>query len=94
MNFTISQQNDDGGFRIGNDLNSIASMFTGSSEIIDFFKGIINENLSSVETSFWALNTLRDIRKLNWNVIMQSTRDLINRRWSGGSKPSRIRTAL
>lgn len=66
MAYILDKQMDDGGFKIGNDLGNILGMFFG--EPLEMYARIIDENLSSVETSYWALLALRDIRALNIQV--------------------------
>ncbi len=66
MNYVLGKQMDDGGFKIGEDLDNILGMFTGES--LELYAGIINENLSAVETSYWAILALRNVRALNLNV--------------------------
>ncbi|MFX0101756.1 MAG: ATP-binding cassette domain-containing protein [Candidatus Hodarchaeota archaeon] len=61
--YILDQQNKDGGFRIGNDLHSILSIFEG--EIAESLEIVVNENLSSVQTSFWAVSALNTIRMLD-----------------------------
>ncbi len=71
MDYVIGKQMDDGGFKIGEDLDNILGMFTGES--LELYEGIINENLSSVETSYWAILALRDIRALNLSVDFENS---------------------
>lgn len=54
-------QNIDGGFRMGNDINYLQSLF--SSYYIIFSK-LINTNISTVESSYWALKSLQILDEL------------------------------
>nr|MDO8085397.1 ATP-binding cassette domain-containing protein [Candidatus Sigynarchaeum springense] len=70
MDYVLDKQMDVGGFKIGEDLGNMLGMFTG--EPSEIYAGIINENLSAVETSYWAILALRDIRALNLNVDFEN----------------------
>ena len=67
MDYIITLQNPDGGFKIGADLDGMITAFAG--DALDDYSAILNENLSSVETSYWAYASLLDIRSLNWNLL-------------------------
>jgi prenyltransferase beta subunit len=71
MGYVLDKQMDDGGFKIGDDLDNILGMFTGES--LELYKGIINENLSAIEPSYWAIRALRDVRALNLNVDFEDS---------------------
>ncbi|MBN2149849.1 MAG: ATP-binding cassette domain-containing protein [Candidatus Lokiarchaeota archaeon] len=70
VDYVLDRQMDDGGFKIGDDLGSVLGMFSGGA--IELYEGIlnntINENLSAVETSYWAILAMRGVRALNLNV--------------------------
>jgi len=53
--FILSLQNSDGGFKVGNDLELIFSMFGSYSYI---FKSLINTNISVSASTYWALLSL------------------------------------
>ncbi|MHA1642878.1 MAG: prenyltransferase/squalene oxidase repeat-containing protein [Promethearchaeota archaeon] len=55
VNYLASLQNPDGGFKAGNDVNYIASLFSSYYSILI---NIINENVSTIESTFWALASL------------------------------------
>ncbi len=55
INFLVEKQNPDGGFKIGNDIDNLLSSF-GSHYII--FLNLMNENKSTVESTYWALVSL------------------------------------
>ena len=62
INYLVSLQNPDGGFRVGNDVDYVLSLF-GSYSII--FTDLINTNVSTVESTYWALISLELINGLN-----------------------------
>jgi len=61
-NYLISLQNPDGGFRVGNDVDYFLSLF-GSYSVI--FTDLINTNVSTIESTYWALISLDLINGLN-----------------------------
>ncbi|MHA1235892.1 MAG: prenyltransferase/squalene oxidase repeat-containing protein, partial [Promethearchaeota archaeon] len=61
-NFLSNLQNPDGGFRVGNDIDYLLSLF-GSYSII--FTNLINTNVSTVESTYWALFSLELINGLD-----------------------------
>jgi len=61
-NYLISLQNHDGGFRVGNDVDHLLSLF-GSYSVI--FTDLINTNVSTIESTYWALISLELINGLN-----------------------------
>ncbi len=61
-NYLTSLQNPDGGFRVGNDIDYLLSMF-GSYSVI--FTDLINTNVSTIESTYWALISLNLINGLN-----------------------------
>ncbi len=71
MGYVLDKQMADGGFKIGEDLDNILGMFTGES--LAMFEGIINKNISSVETSYWAILAMRAIRALNLMVDFENS---------------------
>ncbi|MBY8987023.1 MAG: ATP-binding cassette domain-containing protein, partial [Candidatus Lokiarchaeota archaeon] len=60
-NYLVSLQNPDGGFRVGNDVDYILSLF-GSYSLI--FTDLINTNVSTIESTYWALISLNLINEL------------------------------
>jgi prenyltransferase beta subunit len=60
-NFLSNLQNPDGGFRVGNDIDYLLSLF-GSYSMI--FTNLINTNVSTVESTYWALISLKLINGL------------------------------
>lgn len=61
-NYLESLQNLDGGFRVGNDIDYLLSMF-GSYSVV--FTSLINTNVSTIESTYWALVCLDLINGLN-----------------------------
>ncbi len=61
-NFLSNLQNPDGGFRVGNDIDYLLSLF-GSYSMI--FTNLINTNVSTVESTYWALISLKLINGLD-----------------------------
>jgi len=61
-NYLVSLQNTDGGFRVGNDIDYVLSLF-GSYSVI--FTDLINTNVSTIESTYWALISLDLINGLN-----------------------------
>jgi ABC-2 type transport system ATP-binding protein len=55
INYISGKQNPDGGFKAGDDIDNILSSF-GSHHVI--FLNLINENKSTVESTYWALISL------------------------------------
>ncbi|MFX0137190.1 MAG: prenyltransferase/squalene oxidase repeat-containing protein [Candidatus Hodarchaeota archaeon] len=53
--FLVDLQNIDGGFRIGNDLDIVASQFE---PMYQYYKEILNPNTSTVENTYWAIHSL------------------------------------
>jgi len=62
QNYLISLQNPDGGFRVGNDVDYVLSLF-GSYSVI--FTNLVNTNVSTIESTYWALISLDLINGLN-----------------------------
>jgi ABC-2 type transport system ATP-binding protein len=61
--FLIELQNDDGGFRVGNDLDYLLSLFGPS---YGFFLNLLNTNVSTVESTYWALISLKNLDTINY----------------------------
>ena len=59
--YITTLQNPDGGFKIGEDVDMIVSLF---GPIYEPFIGTINKNISIVESSYWAASALRDLNAL------------------------------
>ncbi|MGB5912156.1 MAG: prenyltransferase/squalene oxidase repeat-containing protein [Promethearchaeia archaeon] len=55
INYLVGLQNPDGGFRIGNDVDFLLSLF---GPYYNFFLNLINTNVSTVESTYWALISL------------------------------------
>jgi len=61
--FLISLQNDDGGFRIGNDLDYLLSLF---GPYYNVFLNLVNTNVSTVESTYWALTSLKSLDTIQY----------------------------
>ncbi|MFW9950160.1 MAG: prenyltransferase/squalene oxidase repeat-containing protein, partial [Candidatus Thorarchaeota archaeon] len=61
-NYLVSLQNPDGGFRVGDDVDYLLSLF-GSYSVI--FTDLINTNVSTIESTYWALISLDLINGLD-----------------------------
>ena len=61
-NYLVSLQNSDGGFKVGNDVEYLLSLF-GSYSVI--FTDLINTNVSTIESTYWALISLNLLNGLN-----------------------------
>jgi ABC-2 type transport system ATP-binding protein len=61
--FLVGLQNDDGGFRVANDLDYLLSLFGPYSV---FFQNVINTNVSTVEATYWALTSLKNLDTINY----------------------------
>jgi len=61
-NYLASLQNPDGGFRVGDDLDYLFSLFGAFSVL---FTDLINTNTSTVESTYWALVSLELINGLH-----------------------------
>ena len=61
--FLIELQNDDGGFRVGNDLDHLLSLF---GPYYGVFLNLINSNVSTVESTYWALSSLKNLDTINY----------------------------
>ncbi len=61
-NYLANLQNPDGGFRVGDDLEYLFSLFRGFSVL---FTDLININVSTVESTYWALVSLELINGLH-----------------------------
>lgn len=62
-NFILELQNADGGFRVGNDLDYLLSLF---GPYYNVFTNLINTNVSTVESSYWALSSLKNLDTINY----------------------------
>jgi len=77
-NFLSNLQNPDGGFRVGNDIDYLLSLF-GSYSMI--FTNLINTNVSTVESTYWALFSLELINgldRIHYNNLSQWVRSCQN----------------
>jgi len=77
-NFLSNLQNPDGGFRVGNDIDYLLSLF-GSYSII--FTNLINTNVSTVESTYWALISLElidGLDRIHYNNLSQWVRSCQN----------------
>ncbi len=63
--FLIDLQNEDGGFKLGNDIENFAVLY---GPIYQYYRELINPNISVIESTYWALSSLD---------ILNST-DLVN----------------
>ncbi|MHA1467222.1 MAG: ATP-binding cassette domain-containing protein, partial [Promethearchaeota archaeon] len=61
-NYLASLQNPDGGFRVGEDVDQLFSLF-GAYSI--FFADLINTNVSTIESTYWAIISLELINGLH-----------------------------
>jgi len=61
--FLIGLQNDDGGFRVGNDLDYLLSLF---GPYYNVFLNLIDTNVSTVESTYWALISLKNLNTINY----------------------------
>ncbi|TFF99514.1 MAG: ATP-binding cassette domain-containing protein [Promethearchaeota archaeon] len=60
--YITTLQNPDGGFRAGEDIDTIVSLF---GPVYEPYIGSINKNISIVESSYWATSALKDLSALN-----------------------------
>ncbi|TFG16913.1 MAG: ATP-binding cassette domain-containing protein [Promethearchaeota archaeon] len=60
--FLLQLQNEDGGFRVGNDLDYLLSLF---GPYYGVFLNLVDTNVSTVESSYWALTSLKNLNKIN-----------------------------
>jgi len=77
-NFLSNLQNPDGGFRVGNDIDHLLSLF-GSYSII--FTNLINTNVSTIESTYWALISLElidGLDRIHYNNLSQWVRSCQN----------------
>ena len=77
-NFLSNLQNPDGGFRVGNDLDYLLSLFGSYSSI---FTNLINMNISTVESTYWALTALKlidGLDRIHYNNLSQWVRSCQN----------------
>ncbi|MFW9865067.1 MAG: prenyltransferase/squalene oxidase repeat-containing protein [Candidatus Thorarchaeota archaeon] len=56
INFIVNLQNPDGGFKLGDDINNLLSLFGGSHIL---FLDLVNSNISTIESTYWALTSLK-----------------------------------
>ncbi len=61
MHFLVAQQNEDGGFKLGDEAEAFLALVFGES--FELYANILDDNLSAVHTSFWAYVSLQNIRK-------------------------------
>ncbi|MFX1595541.1 MAG: prenyltransferase/squalene oxidase repeat-containing protein [Promethearchaeota archaeon] len=62
-NYLVNLQNPDGGFSVGQDVDAVLSSYGAFYQI---FLYLINPNISTVESTYWALNSLEVINRLNY----------------------------
>lgn len=62
INFLARLQNPDGGFKVGHDLDYILSLF---GPIYKIYFDLINTNISTVESTHWALYSLKTLEALD-----------------------------
>jgi len=77
-NFLSNLQNPDGGFRVGNDIDYLLSLF-GSYSMV--FTNLINTNVSTVESTYWALISLElidGLDQIHYNNLSQWVRSCQN----------------
>jgi len=77
-NFLSNLQNPDGGFRVGNDIDYLLSLF-GSYSIV--FINLINKNVSTIESTYWALISIELINgldQIHYNNLSQWVRSCQN----------------
>ncbi|MHA2289173.1 MAG: prenyltransferase/squalene oxidase repeat-containing protein, partial [Promethearchaeota archaeon] len=77
-NYLANLQNPDGGFRIGNDVDYVLSLF-GAYSII--FTDLINTNMSTIESTYWALMSLRlinGLERISYNNLTHWVRSCQN----------------
>jgi len=77
-NFLSNLQNSDGGFRVGKDIEYLLSLF-GSYSIV--FTNLINMNVSTVESTYWALSSLyliNGLDRIHYNNLSQWVRSCQN----------------
>ncbi|TFF86802.1 MAG: ATP-binding cassette domain-containing protein, partial [Promethearchaeota archaeon] len=60
--FLIELQNNDGGFRVSDDIDYLLSLF---GPYYDIFSNLIDTNVSTVEATYWALKSLKNLNKLD-----------------------------
>lgn len=68
IDYLVRLQNPDGGFKLGEDLEVILSYFGSAYEL---FLDFINPNISTTESTYWAIKSLRDLNRLD--LINQSS---------------------
>jgi len=61
-NYLIKLQNDDGGFRAGGDVEYLLSLYIPYNEV---FLNLINTNISVVQSTYWALDSLEFLDSLD-----------------------------
>ncbi len=62
-NYLVDLQNPDGGFSIGQDVDAVLSMYGAFYQV---FLYLINPNISTIESTYWALNSLDIINRLSY----------------------------
>lgn len=62
-NYLVDLQNPDGGFRVGQDVDAVLSMYGAFYQIYLY---LINSNISTIESTNWALNSLDIINGLSY----------------------------
>lgn len=70
IEYIASMQNNDGGFKIGNDINFLLSFYGGYlSGYATMLQELLNQNQSTTESTYWAIKSLSIVRALNNSVI-------------------------
>ncbi|TKJ20366.1 MAG: hypothetical protein CEE43_12660 [Promethearchaeota archaeon Loki_b32] len=62
-NYLVDLQNPDGGFSVGQDVDAVLSMYGA---VYQIFLYLINSNISTIESTNWALNSLYIINGLSY----------------------------
>jgi ABC-2 type transport system ATP-binding protein len=76
--YLVDLQNPDGGFSIGGDVEVILSMF---GPLYKVFLYLINSNISTVESTYWALNSLKilgGVNEIDYNSLIHWMRSCQN----------------
>lgn len=70
IEYIANLQNNDGGFKIGNDINFLLSFYGGYlSGYATMLQELLNKNQSTTESTYWAIKSLSIMRVLNYTVI-------------------------
>ncbi|MBD3215630.1 MAG: ATP-binding cassette domain-containing protein [Candidatus Lokiarchaeota archaeon] len=63
VNYLVNLQNPDGGFKLGEDFDLLLSYFGPAYELL--LKDLIDTNISTTESTYWAIKSLNDLNALN-----------------------------